>query len=330
MSKRIIFFILLSSLLVSIFGLHSCMKDNEDEVKAAEKRLLDQYIKANNITVSPTSSGLYYIEETEGTGNFPGADDWVELSFTCRIISTEAVVVTSDSATAADNDIYNSKVRYGPNRINMRTISLPGLYEGLRKMKEGGKAIIIFPSDLGYGNVQFGNIPPYSSLIFDVELHHVISNIVLYERGLLNEFLQQKNILDDSTSTGLYYHELLTGTGDSPAISKTVEIFYKGSFLNGQVFDNSLTGDPFSFYIGYNQVIPGVEEGVKLMKVGGKAIFVIPYYLAYGAEGYIHSYYGTLIWPYSTLVYEVDLVSVNSGLAKSKNTAGFLLRSGMN
>lgn len=313
MYKKYYHFLFLSAVLLSLAGMQSCMKDNEEEVRAEEQRLLKQYIEANNITVSPTSTGLYYIEQLAGTGLFPKSTDWVEISYTARLLSSEKVVMTSDSSVAQENDMYNENVMYGPNRILMSKINILGLSEGLMKMKEGGKARLIFPSSLGYGNIPFGDIPAYSSLIFDVELHHVISNIKQYERSKMNAFLTANNILlSDSTSTGLYYHEILSGTGENPGVGDMAEIAYKGYFLNGKVFTES-PSDNYVFYVGYGNVLAGLEEGVRLMKQGGKAKLVIPYYLAYGEEGYTSPYYGTRVWPYTTLVFDVELVDVNAG-----------------
>jgi FKBP-type peptidyl-prolyl cis-trans isomerase len=178
-------------------------------------------------------------------------------------------------------------------------------------MKQGGKARFIFPSSLGYGRISFGNVPPYSSLIFDIELIHVIKNIIQFERAKLNSYLIANSITEDSTSTGLYYHEILAGTGDFPVTGKTVNMSYKGSFLDGKVFSES-DGDNL-FTVGYNQVIPGVDEGIRFMKKGGKAIIIIPYYLAYGADGYVtqsNNDVFTLVYPYTTLVYEIELKDI--------------------
>jgi len=297
--------------MIFLVGLQSCLKDHEEDIRAEEMELLAHYISKNNITVSPTESGLYYIEHQAGSGLFPQSTDWLEISYTIRLVRTNEVVMTTDSAIAVDNQIYVENAIYGPNRVLMGTISIRGLYEGLSKMKEGGKATLIFPSSLGFGNVPYGAISAYSSLIIDVELHHVISNIKNFERAKMNSYLLDNNIpLGDTTLSGLYYIEIHPGTGDSPKIGNVVEIIYKGSFLDGRVFDELLLDKTYSFYIGYGQVIEGLEEGIKLMKKGGIAKLVIPYYLGYGTDGYVSAYYGTLIWPYTTLVFEVSLLDV--------------------
>ena len=296
----------------------SCLKDRDSEEKAEETRIFEQYIKNNGIIADSISpSGLYYIEDKAGTGDKPGYTDWIEFSFNARLVSNpDAIVITTDSLTAQDNNIYNSLTLYGPKRVLMSTIMIAGLYEGLTMMREGAKARFIFKSNLGYGKYTAEKISPYSSLIFEVELLHVIHNIDRYERNLMTKFLLENNITDDSTSSGLVYHEVFPGTGNYPAIGDIVEIIYKGYFLNGKSFTSQATSKTFS--IGYSQLIPGVEEGIKLMKKGGKAKLIIPYYLAYGSAGYVYQViqnqemnYYTLIWPYSTLVYDIELVDIN-------------------
>lgn len=107
-----------------------------------------------------------------------------------------------------------------------------------------------------------------------------------------------------TTASGLQYEVITEGTGTQPKATDQVTVHYKGMLLNGKEFDSSYKrNEPTSF--GLNQVIPGWTEGVQLMKEGGKYRFFIPYKLAYGARGA-----GQDIPPYSTLIFEVELVKV--------------------
>jgi len=107
-----------------------------------------------------------------------------------------------------------------------------------------------------------------------------------------------------TTASGLQYEVITEGTGTQPKGTDKVTVHYKGTLLNGFEFDSSYKrNEPTSF--GLNQVIPGWTEGVALMKEGGKYRFFIPYKLAYGARGA-----GQDIPPYSTLIFEVELIKV--------------------
>ena len=119
-------------------------------------------------------------------------------------------------------------------------------------------------------------------------------------------YLEQNAKRDGVTQTksGLQYEVLTEGTGKSPKATDTVRCHYEGRLLDGTVFDSSYKrGEPTDF--GLNQVIPGWTEGVQLMKEGAKYRFHIPYLLAYGERGA-----GAQIPPYSTLVFDVELIKV--------------------
>lgn len=108
-----------------------------------------------------------------------------------------------------------------------------------------------------------------------------------------------------TTASGLQYEIITPGTGTNPLATDQVTVHYKGTLLNGIEFDSSYKrNEPTTF--GLNQVIPGWTEGVQLMLEGAKYRFYIPYQLAYGARGA-----GQDIKPYSTLIFDIELIKVN-------------------
>ena len=107
---------------------------------------------------------------------------------------------------------------------------------------------------------------------------------------------------------GLKIQDIVVGTGDEATNSKLLSVHYVGTLENGKKFDSSIDrGQPFSFVIGSGQVIQGWEKGVLGMKVGGKRKLIIPASLGYGARGA-----GNMIPPNATLIFEVQLLAVNS------------------
>lgn len=104
--------------------------------------------------------------------------------------------------------------------------------------------------------------------------------------------------------SGLQYEVLQAGIGPNPVATDEVTVHYKGTLTNGQQFDSSYSrGEPTTFTL--NQVIPGWTEGLQQMSVGAKYRFYIPYALAYGERGA-----GKDIPPYSTLIFEVELIKI--------------------
>lgn len=106
------------------------------------------------------------------------------------------------------------------------------------------------------------------------------------------------------TDSGLQYEVLTEGKGKRPAASSQVRVHYHGTLVDGTVFDSSVErGEPLEFAL--DGVIKGWTEGLQLMTEGSKYRFTIPHELAYGASGA-----GSVIAPYSALVFEVELLAV--------------------
>jgi FKBP-type peptidyl-prolyl cis-trans isomerase FkpA len=107
------------------------------------------------------------------------------------------------------------------------------------------------------------------------------------------------------TASGLYYQDLLAGNGEVASAGRLVQVAYTGWLADGSMFDQSPPGRPYAFPLGSGRVIPGWDEGVSGMKVGGRRLLVIPPALAYGRQSP-----GAGIPPYATLVFDVRLIRV--------------------
>ncbi|MEE9331141.1 MAG: FKBP-type peptidyl-prolyl cis-trans isomerase [Methylophilaceae bacterium] len=107
-----------------------------------------------------------------------------------------------------------------------------------------------------------------------------------------------------TTDSGLQYKAIVAGDAEKPKTTDTVKVHYKGTLIDGTVFDSSYDrGEPATFPV--NGVIPGWVEALQLMGVGDKFELAIPSELAYGANGS-----GPSIGPDATLVFEVELLSI--------------------
>jgi FKBP-type peptidyl-prolyl cis-trans isomerase len=124
---------------------------------AAEKGNRDEYLKKNNITQSPSASGLIVVMNQEGSGAKPASGQKVTVHYTGYL---------------TDGTKFDSSVDRGEPfsfTLGMGQV-IKGWDEGIAMLSPGAKAKLIIPSAIGYGGRNMGSIPPFSTLIFDVEL----------------------------------------------------------------------------------------------------------------------------------------------------------------
>lgn len=155
-----------------------------------------------------------------------------------------------------------------------------------------------------------------STLAMDLQavndtLRDAMADIQAKKHGPVIE--EGKNFLKDNAEnpdvivlgSGLQYRVMKAGHGKSPKPTDRVTTHYHGKLINGKVFDSSVNrGTPATFPV--NGVIQGWQEALPMMKEGDKWELFIPYDLAYGENGA-----GSSIPPFATLIFEVELISVN-------------------
>jgi FKBP-type peptidyl-prolyl cis-trans isomerase len=124
---------------------------------------------------------------------------------------------------------------------------------------------------------------------------------------IFNPFTHVQQNSEQASSTGsnqLVVQDETVGTGETAMNGDTVSVNYTGKLANGTVFDTSVGKTPIQFVLGTGRVIPGWDQGLLGMKVGGKRQLIIPPSLAYGPNDY------GPIPGNSTLTFEVELVGV--------------------
>lgn len=314
--RRFLFFTVIISVIVI-----GC-KENPDIMLEREKRLLAQYLELNNITASPLPNGLYFLETISGTGLTPETGNFVIIEYTGRLIDGR-VFDTTDEQIAINKGIVSTNVLYGPAKVQMDRLNVKGMEEGLKLMKEGGQAMLIVPSTLGYGASNVNNVPAYSTLIYDVKLIKVIKDPKAYEILELQNYLglyidsvgltiQTKKYIVAKDTIKWYYIEKIAGTGDSIKKDYKVYIYYEGKLVDGRIFDGNFgKTTPFNFIVGGTSVIKGMDLAVKEMKKDAKARVVLPSSIGYGEVGS-----GSKIPPFSPLVFDILIVNFDTVLTK--------------
>lgn len=177
---------------------------------------------------------------------------------------------------------------------------IDALAKGLRDAFSGGK-ILLAPNELR------------STLsIFQNELRHRRTQARTrlakdaasrkFGEAFLNENKTKEGVV--TLPSGLQYKILKAGDGKKPAEADTVEVNYRGTFIDGTEFDSSQPGQPATFKVK-GGVIPAWNEALQLMPVGSQWQLFVPARLAYGEKGL-----GRNIGPNETLIFELELVAI--------------------
>ncbi|MBL6593435.1 MAG: FKBP-type peptidyl-prolyl cis-trans isomerase [Flavobacteriales bacterium] len=207
---------------------------------------------------------------------------------------TEKTNKTANLITELDSVSYSLGVNIGENiKTQFEDINLDNFEAGIKDVLE--KDVEAKISD----NQAQAIIQSYFSKKQQKQSESVI------EEGI--NFLRENGKREGVTTlaSGLQYEVINDGTGPKPTIEDNVTTHYHGTLIDGTVFDSSVDrGEPASFPVG--GVIKGWTEALLLMAVGSKWKLYVPYDLAYGERGA-----GPQIGPYSTLIFEVELISIN-------------------
>lgn len=268
-----------------------------------------------------TDDGLFYKFYVQNEDSVkPELGDVMTVRMSYGIEETDSIVYTTDSLMH-------------PPLLQLLEPTYKGdISEGLALMAVGDSASFIVCADSFYINnvgLQKDQIPDYikpgSNLKFEIKIISIQKKdeydkeqklkyekfqAMMEERKAkepedIKKYLKDSSITVSPTATGLYYIETKRGTGAKAVKGDSVTVNYTGKFLEGYVFASSVGSDPIDVVLGNGEMIPGWEEGILLMRVGGKATFIIPSDLAYGSKGA-----GTMILPYTPLVFDVELVKI--------------------
>ncbi len=246
--------------------------------------MADRFPEAEMTT---TDSGLQYWVTDEGAGEMPQTGNVVQVHY---------------NGLLADGSMFDSSYESDQPLTFPLGVGamIPGWDEGISMMPVGTKAKMIIPADLAFGDRGVPNlIPPGATLYFEVEVVDILPGAPESPTPVDEADYQ-------TTDSGLKYYDFEVGDGPTPEAGQTVVTNYTGWLEDGTKFDSSLDrGQPLPFVLGAGQVIPGWDEGIATMKVGGKRQLVIPPELGYGADGA-----GGVIPPNATLIFEVELVDI--------------------
>ena len=277
-----------------------------------EFETLYYYLKENKIRTEPTTSGLYFISLEEGKGKKPQAGEMCSVYLTVKQLDGKELFTNYDENPLA--------IEFG------KEFDTKGLMEGLGMMREGGKAFLIVPSEIGVGPGGKEGVPPFTTITYEVKLDKIktIEEVkkdraeqkLLIEQQdqqrkdeeqfRINSYLQGKGLQTTPLESGLYFVQTLEGEGSYPGDGDIVKVHYVLQTTEGKILQSSYNQDQtFDFELGTGAVIQGWEEAVRLMKKGSKATIIVPSKLGYGSKARNKD-----MPAYTPLVFDLELVDV--------------------
>jgi FKBP-type peptidyl-prolyl cis-trans isomerase FkpA len=236
-------------------------------------------------------------------------------------------LVLKNGADSVLKDSYKDK---NPVKLVLQAPPFKGSFEeGLAMLAAGDSAKFFINADTLFARMM-QPLPPMikkgSEITFTVKVLSVLTSEEFQKQQtesagkqktvdekVIQDYLAKNNLKAKAqhTASGLYYVDEVVGTGANPTQGDNVKVHYTGKLLDGKVFDSSKNaGKPIDFQVGVGMVIPGWEEGIMLMKKGGKRTLIIPSGLAYGVDGSPGAIPGN-----SVLLFDVELVDFTKGAA---------------
>jgi FKBP-type peptidyl-prolyl cis-trans isomerase FkpA len=150
------------------------LKAEMDIAKTSEVKKIKAYVASKSLKPTVSASGLNYVITTEGSGAKANPGDTVLVNYTGMFLSGK-VFDTSLAEVAKKSGTFNPQRPYEPLKLPVgMNSSIPGFEEGLMLLTKGAKATLILPSSLAYGEQGNQGIPPYSPLIFEIEMVNII------------------------------------------------------------------------------------------------------------------------------------------------------------
>jgi FKBP-type peptidyl-prolyl cis-trans isomerase FkpA len=253
-----------------------------------------------------------------------------------RIKLNDVISFHAIQKTEKDSVLFSSYETGRPIKIQVvPSYNLGDLMDVFPLLAEGDSALVKVPADSLFRNYEDQRpdfLPSGSFLYFAVKIQRVQTldealdekkaheeKLMIEELVALDKYIAASKYPFENAANGLKYQLLRNTTNKRPLPGDTVMVNYTGRLIDGKVFDSSIEEEakkaglvqpgrsygPFQFVIGQGQVIQGWDEGLLLLREGAMAQFVIPSSLAYGGNAM-----GTDIKPYSTLIFDVEMVKV--------------------
>ncbi|MFT5848956.1 MAG: FKBP-type peptidyl-prolyl cis-trans isomerase [Psychroserpens sp.] len=271
-----------------------------------------------------TATVVFAMSVSCGSKDFQLSEDGYEYKYIIKGVGKtpkigETAVYNIMYKNEKDSVLFNPKTMYNVEiPCTVEWGSSGALFKSFQRIKEGDSILIRIPTKTFFSEPFKQPIPPeldalgYITVCIGAEKINIQKKDEVEKMSYLNtdieiieDYLKENNITAQSTGSGLRYVIKNEGTGDHPQAGQIVSVHCAGTLMDGTEFYSTYSGNPLSFAIGRGKVIEGWDEGIPLLKKGGKGTLYIPSHLAYGPAGR-----GKNIGPNSILKFEVELIDV--------------------
>lgn len=254
--------------------------------KQNDEDMLAMYYSDENNTI--TNDGLI-ITGVKGKGRAPRDGEILKINFSFVTLQGDTLL-----------DFFNREpvtVIYGDSYLG------EGFTEAMRYVPEGGEGHFVIPSSLAFDSEGLEDyIEPYTSFFLNVKNIDIMT-VDEYEeeekklkdaeetenqRRLAEEpanmakFIKEHDVNVAPSETGVYYLEIKTGTGDKPEEGDMVSVYYNMYNIADKLVDSNYGIEPLSFVYGSGEMVPGIDEAMGKMRVGGKATIIVPSAMGFG------------------------------------------------
>ncbi len=286
-------------------------KEEVSAMKDREKMLLAPYYSDPDNTI--TDNGLIILDIKPGNG---------------RAVTSEDVINVNFMLSTLDGDTLIDYLEGEPFSMAYDDMALgEGFNEAVSLVGEKGEGVFVIPSSIAFDSVGVRDaILPYTSFYLVLKIDDIMT-IDEYEDKLdmmiekenaenmrrlaeeperIAKYLKSHNIEVEPTNSGVYFIEKEKGNGESAFKGDMVYIHYIMYNIEDEVIESSYeTGVPMSFALGYDEMVPAIEEAVLKMKEGGKARIIVPSQMGFGDIAIDEKLPGN-----STVIFDIELVNV--------------------
>ena len=284
-------------------------RDELKMLKNENDNLLEQYYSNENNKL--TKDGLIILS-VKGKGRGAKVGDIMMVNFNMISLFGDTLI-----------DLFDRE----PVAVKCGDLDLgEGFAEALTNVPEGGEGHFVVPYSLAFDSVGLENlIAPYTSFVLNVKSTHYYTQQEYedYQKELrkaedaenqkrldeeparIEKFVKDHNVNVAPSASGVYYLEIVKGTGPVVDNGDLVSIHYNLYNIDDKLIETSYGSDPMQFVYGRGEMVPGIEEALGNMRVGGKATIIVPSTMGFGDVAIDKELPAN-----STVIFDLELIDV--------------------